>query len=59
VRREQKQVTLTTHIGGVAQETHVEFERLVMENTERFLLDEQPLLTVRSGILFLFAVRSY
>ncbi|GAA5867436.1 hypothetical protein JCM3774_002903 [Rhodotorula dairenensis] len=40
-----KQVTLTTHIGGVAQETHVEFERLVMENTERFLLDGQSLLT--------------
>ncbi|KWU44741.1 the Apo forms of Rhodotorula Graminis D-mandelate dehydrogenase At 1.8a [Rhodotorula sp. JG-1b] len=40
-----KQVTLTTHIGGVAQETHIEFERLVMENTERFLLEEKPLLT--------------
>lgn len=40
-----KQVTLTTHIGGVALETYYEFERLVMENTERFLLHGQPLLT--------------
>lgn len=30
-----------------------------MENTERFLLDEQPLLTVRSGMLSFFTAHNH
>ncbi|GAA6014485.1 hypothetical protein JCM10207_001624 [Rhodosporidiobolus poonsookiae] len=42
---EMKNVTLTTHIGGVARETFIEFERLVLENSDRFLRQGQELLT--------------
>ncbi|GAA6041349.1 hypothetical protein JCM8097_007676 [Rhodosporidiobolus ruineniae] len=42
---EMRNVTLTTHIGGVARETFVEFERLTLENTSRFLLRGEELLT--------------
>ncbi|BGP13500.1 hypothetical protein JCM10213_000692 [Rhodosporidiobolus nylandii] len=42
---EMKNVTLTTHIGGVARETFVEFERLVLENSDRFLRRGEAVLT--------------
>ncbi|GAA5904388.1 hypothetical protein JCM6882_008898 [Rhodosporidiobolus microsporus] len=45
VLAEMKNVTLTTHIGGVAHETFVEFERLVLENSDRFLRRGEELLT--------------
>ncbi|GAA5868591.1 hypothetical protein JCM8547_003197 [Rhodosporidiobolus lusitaniae] len=40
---EMKNVTLTTHIGGVAVDTYYEFERLVMTNVENFLTGGQLL----------------
>ncbi|GAA6047930.1 hypothetical protein JCM3770_006430 [Rhodotorula araucariae] len=42
---EMKNVTLTTHIGGVAIETHQEFERLVLTSMDRFLRQGEQLLT--------------
>ncbi|BGP45087.1 glyoxylate reductase [Rhodotorula kratochvilovae] len=41
----QKNVTLTTHIGGVAIETFHEFERLVLTSMDRFLRQGEQLLT--------------
>lgn len=41
----QRNVTLTSHIGGVAQETLSEFERLCLTNIDHFLRTNEPLLT--------------
>ncbi|ORY75995.1 D-mandelate dehydrogenase [Leucosporidium creatinivorum] len=40
-----RNVTLTAHIGGVAQDTHSEFERLCLTNVDNFLRTNEPLLT--------------
>lgn len=41
----QRNVTLTAHIGGVAHDTHSEFERLCLTNIDNYLRTNEPLLT--------------
>lgn len=43
-----KNVTLTAHVGGVAKDTFVEFERLCMANIDNNLRLGKPCLTVRA-----------
>lgn len=44
-------VTLTSHTGGAALETAIEFEKLAMENVERVLTGKSPLIGVNGHLM--------